>query len=60
MTDPGPEGFVVLELSSYQLELSDGYPLAAACLLNISPDHLERHGDLAQLRRRQGAHLSPI
>lgn len=45
--DPGPEGFMVLELSSYQLDLSPGYPLAAACLLNISPDHLDRHGGLA-------------
>ena len=44
--DPGPEGFMVLELSSYQLDLSPGYPLAAACLLNISPDHLDRHGGL--------------
>ena len=46
--DPGPEGFMVLELSSYQLDLSPGYPLAAACLLNIRPDHLDRHGGLAE------------
>ena len=47
LTDPGPEGFVVLELSSYQLELSPGYDLAAACLVNVEVDHLERHGTLA-------------
>ena len=46
MDDPGEDGFVVLELSSYQLDLSPGYPLDAACLLNITPDHLERHGTL--------------
>lgn len=47
LDDPGPNAFAVLELSSYQLDLSpDGYPLAAACLLNISADHWERHGGL--------------
>ena len=28
-----------------------------AVLLNVTPDHLDRHGDLARLRRGQGAHL---
>ena len=46
MKDPGPEGFVVLELSSYQLDLSPGYPLAVACLLNVALDHLDRHGSM--------------
>ncbi len=42
-----PEGGVyVLELSSYQLELMQTPALDAALLLNISPDHLERHGGL--------------
>jgi UDP-N-acetylmuramoylalanine--D-glutamate ligase len=39
-----PEGRYVLELSSYQLELSL-FPLyAISILLNITPDHLTRHG----------------
>lgn len=43
-----PEGgSIVLELSSYQLELSDGLALRAAALLNITPDHLGRHGGMA-------------
>lgn len=40
----------VLELSSFQLERSEPVPAAAAVLLNISPDHLDRHGDLAGYR----------
>jgi UDP-N-acetylmuramoylalanine--D-glutamate ligase len=36
----------VLELSSFQLERSGELPLHAAVLLNISPDHLDHHGDI--------------
>ena len=36
----------VLELSSYQLDLTSSLKADAAVLLNISPDHLERHGDM--------------
>ena len=38
------DGIYVLELSSYQLELNRYLPLTAAVLLNITPDHLARHG----------------
>lgn len=38
--------WVALELSSYQLEHSSRLDLDAALLLNISTDHLERHGNL--------------
>lgn len=38
--------FYVLELSSYQLALSPPTRFQRAVLLNISPDHLERHGGL--------------
>ena len=41
------QGFYVLELSSYQLELTPSLACRAACLLNISADHLERHGGMA-------------
>jgi UDP-N-acetylmuramoylalanine--D-glutamate ligase len=37
----------VLELSSFQLELSDHLRCAVAVILNVTPDHLERHGSLA-------------
>lgn len=37
----------VLELSSFQLERSEPLPLAAAVVLNLAPDHLDKHGTLA-------------
>ncbi len=40
-------GVYVLEMSSYMLERLDTLHFDAACLLNLSPDHLDRHGDLA-------------
>ena len=43
-----PDGGVyVLEMSSYMLERAQTLRFDAACLLNLSPDHLDRHGDLA-------------
>ena len=36
----------VLELSSYQLDLTSSLKADAALILNISPDHLDRHGDM--------------
>jgi UDP-N-acetylmuramoylalanine--D-glutamate ligase len=36
----------VLELSSFQLETTDSLSPQAACVLNISPDHIDRHGSL--------------
>jgi UDP-N-acetylmuramoylalanine--D-glutamate ligase len=39
-------GIYVVELSSYQLELLPNAVLDVAVLLNISPDHLDRHGGL--------------
>ena len=36
----------VLELSSFQLERMRGAPLRAATILNVSGDHLDRHGSM--------------
>ena len=43
---PG-EGTIVLELSSYQLDLTVEATFDVAVLLNVAPDHLERHGTMA-------------
>ncbi|MDA1323369.1 MAG: UDP-N-acetylmuramoyl-L-alanine--D-glutamate ligase [Proteobacteria bacterium] len=43
---PEPGGLMVLELSSYQLDLTDHATFDIAVLLNLSPDHLDRHGDM--------------
>jgi UDP-N-acetylmuramoylalanine--D-glutamate ligase len=42
----GPEGTYVLEASSFQLELISSLAFDVAVLLNITPDHLDRHGDM--------------
>lgn len=46
LPDLGPEGRYVLELSSYQLELCPNLKIHAGVLLNITPDHLGRHGGM--------------
>lgn len=39
--------YYVLELSSYQLERTSSLRANAAIFLNLSPDHLDRHGNMA-------------
>lgn len=39
-----PETIVVLEVSSFQLESIERFRPAVAVLLNIAPNHLDRHG----------------
>jgi UDP-N-acetylmuramoylalanine--D-glutamate ligase len=39
-----PEHWVVLELSSFQLESVDWPRLHVGVILNLTPDHLDRHG----------------
>ncbi len=41
------EGSYVLEMSSFQLDLTRHMSFDIAVLLNIAPDHLDRHGDMA-------------
>ena len=38
--------YYVLELSSYQLDLTKSLHCDVSVLLNMSPDHLDRHGDM--------------
>ena len=42
----GADGIYVLEMSSFQLELMNSLAFDIAVLLNITPDHLDRHGDM--------------
>jgi len=42
-----PRDVAVMEVSSYQLEDSSYIKPDAACLLNITPDHLDHHGSMA-------------
>ncbi len=43
----GDDGAYVLEVSSYSAERLAGVRFDVAVLLNLSPDHLDRHGDMA-------------
>lgn len=40
-------GLYVLELSSFQLEATHSLDMAAAAVLNVSPDHLDRYASVA-------------
>ena len=66
LNELGEDGTYVLELSSYQLERIPSIQLDVAILLNVSPDHLDRHGGMegyvAAKRRifdhtRKGSHV---
>ena len=43
----GSEGVYTLEMSSYMLERIATLRFNVAVMLNLSPDHLDRHGDMA-------------
>ena len=45
------ETVLVLEVSSYQLEGIQSFKPRVAVLLNISPDHIKRHGTLSEYKR---------
>jgi UDP-N-acetylmuramoylalanine--D-glutamate ligase len=47
---PNPTAFVV-ELSSYQLESVQAFHAEGAAFLNLTPDHLARHGTMEAYRR---------
>lgn len=42
----GKHKYYVIEMSSYQLDLIDKTRFNCAIWLNISPDHIDRHGDI--------------
>jgi UDP-N-acetylmuramoylalanine--D-glutamate ligase len=43
----GPRDAIVMEASSYQLEDSSFIRPKAACILNITPDHVDHHGTMS-------------
>ncbi|MGZ8163347.1 MAG: UDP-N-acetylmuramoyl-L-alanine--D-glutamate ligase [Methylobacter sp.] len=44
----GLKKLYVLELSSFQMERTSALNATAATVLNVSPDHLDRHADIAE------------
>ena len=54
--EPLPEGGVyVLELSSYQIDLTQSLDCDIAVLLNITPDHLDRYDEFRGLCGVEGS-----
>jgi UDP-N-acetylmuramoylalanine--D-glutamate ligase len=49
------DGIYALEMSSYMLERLARLRFDAAAMLNLSPDHLDRHGDMAGYARAKRA-----
>lgn len=47
LPDLAPQSTYVLELSSYQLDLMRDFAPDISVLINLAPDHLDRHGDMA-------------
>jgi len=43
---PKPNSVYVVEASSYQIDLAPGFAPNVAILLNITPDHIDRHGSI--------------
>ena len=67
LSPPQPGRIYVLELSSYQIDLMPSLKPKVAVLLNLSPDHLDRHGSMeayaavkARIFARQGPGDSAI
>ncbi|MBB82532.1 MAG: UDP-N-acetylmuramoyl-L-alanine--D-glutamate ligase [Deltaproteobacteria bacterium] len=62
-----PLDLAILEVSSFQLESIEAFSPRTGVLLNLTPDHLDRHGDMAGYRAakarlfaRQGAGQTAI
>ncbi len=58
---PGPDEALVVEFSSYQIDLTPNLCPHVSILLNLSPDHIDRHGSMrryaaikARIFARQG------
>jgi len=53
-----PLDFAVLEISSFQLETVETFRPAIAAVLNITPDHLDRHGSFDAYASAKGRLLA--
>jgi len=53
-----PLDVAVLEVSSFQLETTERFRARVAVLLNLAPDHLDRHGSFAAYREAKARILA--
>jgi UDP-N-acetylmuramoylalanine--D-glutamate ligase len=47
LAPPSPDRVHVIECSSYQIDLAPSLTPTIGVMLNLTPDHLDRHGDMA-------------
>nr|WP_314438492.1 UDP-N-acetylmuramoyl-L-alanine--D-glutamate ligase [uncultured Brevundimonas sp.] len=62
LPEPTPDAVYVIEVSSYQLDLTTRFAPDVAILTNVSPDHLDRHGGMegyVAAKRRVFANQGP-
>lgn len=62
LPEPLPGRIFVLELSSFQIDLMPGLKPEAGVLMNVTPDHLDRHGTMenyAAVKARMFARQGP-
>ena len=45
------DSIIVCEVSNFQLELSSYFKADIACMLNLAPDHIDRHGSFEEYAR---------
>lgn len=58
LVDPPPKDYMVIEVSSFQLEAVETFHPFISVILNLTPDHLDRHGSIetyAALKERIAA-----
>ncbi len=53
-----PDDLLVAEVSSFQLEATQGFRPRVAVVLNLFPDHLDRHGSVAAYREAKARILA--
>lgn len=46
LEEPSPDRFHVIEMSSFQIDLTPTLKPTIGVMLNVTPDHLDRHGSL--------------
>jgi UDP-N-acetylmuramoylalanine--D-glutamate ligase len=56
----GPSGAIAVEVSSFQIEDLLEYRTRGAVLLNVTPDHLDRHGNFEEYRRAKARLLELV
>jgi UDP-N-acetylmuramoylalanine--D-glutamate ligase len=65
LDEPAPDRFHVIEMSSFQIDLTPTLKPTVGVMLNVTPDHIDRHGTIenyAAVKERvvQGAEVAAV